>query len=234
MKGEQLLVLVAALAAFSALFSAGFSYYSLSAFRETWVTGFASQANATLNLTVATLLSINFTNSSIQWGSGYVTEGQLEANLTTNQAGGTINAVGGSWSIGSATGSSGFVLENIGNVNATILLYTSKNSTQLLGGTNARFEYNISNIESGSCLNTTGGTDNSSVNPSVSGLIPLGLFWDVNTTNPGTPVCGIFRFSDGSDSLRIGVRLRVPYDSLQGNLSSYFHMIYCQAPGPCS
>lgn len=233
MKTDNLLVFVAALAAFSALFAAGFSYYSLSSFRDTWVTGYAfSQANATINVTVASLLSLNFTNRSIFWGSGYVNEGSLLANLTTYAGAGTISATGGSWSINPANGSNGFELVNIGNVNATINLKTLKNVTQFFGsGTGALYLFNITEIETGSCLNNTGGTF---PNNGSNGLTTFSLFQNVNTTDPGTPICGRLRFSDSTDSIRVDVRLGIPYDATNGTLSDTFVMAYCEAPGPCS
>lgn len=228
MKSNHFLVIVAFLAMGAALLAAAFSYYSLSSFRDLQLTGFVSQANATLNLTVASLLSINFTNNTINWGSGFLNAGASQANLTTLSTGGTINAVGGSWSITPANGSSGFVLINIGNVNATINLQTTKNSTTLLGGTNPLYQFNVSLIEAGSCLNNTGGTDES-----TGGLIDLDIYHAVNITDPGTPICGRFPFADSSDSIRIGVRLGIPQDSLLGALSDTFIMTYCEAPGPC-
>lgn len=231
MKSENILVFIAALAAFSAIFSAGFSYYSLSSFRDTWVTGYAfSTANATINLTVGTLLSLNFTNRSILWGTGYVNDGQSQANLTTRANVASVSSVGGSWAITAANGANGFVLENIGNVNATIHLRTTKNSTQLLGGTSPVYQFNVSVVESGSCLNTTHGTTAGG----IGGLTTLAVFQDVNTSSPGTPICGVFRYTDSADTLRVDVHLQVPYDSLQGNLSDTFVMAYCEAPGPCA
>ena len=64
MKSENIILFIAAFAALSALLSAGFTYYSASSFKEGIITGLASQTNGTVNITVNTLLSINFTNTT--------------------------------------------------------------------------------------------------------------------------------------------------------------------------
>src|SRR3989338_9501342 len=109
MKSENIILFIAAFAALSALLSAGFTYYSASSFKEGMITGLASQTNGTVNITVNTLLSINFTNNTINWGGGTFNAGSTRANLTTNSQGGTVSAVGGTWSIAiESNGSGGF------------------------------------------------------------------------------------------------------------------------------
>src|SRR3989338_11151990 len=72
---------------------------------------FTGRATGTLNLTVESGVSINFTTGTIDWSSGVVAGGQL--NATLDSASGTVT--NGNWTINSA----GLVLENIGNINAT-------------------------------------------------------------------------------------------------------------------
>src|SRR3989344_5145958 len=154
MKSDNIIIFIAAFAALSALLSAGFTYYSASSFKEGIITGFASQANATVNLTVSTLLSLNFTNATIQWGSGTFAAGVTRANLTT-ALGGAITATGGTWSITDANGSAGFVLENLGKVNETVQVMTAKTAATLLAGTSPFYMFNVTNFEASSCLNST-------------------------------------------------------------------------------
>ena len=229
MKSDNIIIFIAAFAALSALLSAGFTYYSASSFKEGIITGFASQTNATVNITVNTLLSVNFTNWTIQWGAGTFNVGSVRANLTTRQ-GGTITSTGGTWSILDANGSGGFTLENVGNVNATLVLMTSKTAATFLGGTSPAYMFNVSELEANSCLNNTQGTGSGG----TGGLVSLGVFQDVNTTSLGTAICGSLAFIDAADSIRIGVHLSIPYDSLTGTLTDTFSMSYCAAPGPCS
>ena len=116
------------------------------------ITGFASQANATVNITISTLLSINFTTAKIDWGSGTFNAGSTRANLTTaDYEDGLANAIGGTWSITTAAnGSKGFVLENVGSVNATLNLMAGKTAATFLGGTSPFYQFNITSIEASS------------------------------------------------------------------------------------
>ncbi|HLC54276.1 MAG TPA: hypothetical protein VJK07_01470 [Candidatus Nanoarchaeia archaeon] len=222
MKSENIILFIAAFAALSALLSAGFTYYSASSFKEGMITGLASQTNGTVNLTVDTLLSVIFTASSMNFGSGSVDAGSTHANVSSG-----VLAVGGSWFY---PGASGFGVRNDGTVNATLNLKTGKNATQLLGGTSPAYQFKVANSEANSCLNNTGGTTAGG----TGGLITLGTFFDVNTTDLGTPICGIFNFIDSADSIEIDVFFTIPYDSLQGNLTDTFSLAYCLAPGPCT
>jgi len=45
------------------------------------------------------------------------------------------------------------------------------------------------------------------------------LWYAVNTTDPGTRVCGNLTFYNSSNSMRIDLKLGVPYDSQTGALS---------------
>ncbi|MEK6896776.1 MAG: hypothetical protein AABX12_04955 [Nanoarchaeota archaeon] len=235
MKSENIILFIAAFAAISALLSAGFTYYSASSFKEGMITGFASQANATVNLTISTLLSLNFTTAKIDWGSGTFNAGSTRANLTTVKTGaGSVNAVGGTWVITLvANGPYGFILENVGSVNATLNLMTGKTAATFLGGTSPVYQFNVSVMNATnapSCLNNTGGTTAGG----NGGLIALDVWTDVNTTSPGTPICGRFNFIDTFDGIRVGVHLSLPYDGFNGTLTDTFTMTYCLAPGPCT
>ena len=222
MKSDNIIIVIAAFAALSALLSAGFTYYSASSFKEGMITGFASQTNGTVNITVNTLLSVNFTVSSMNFGSGSVNAGSIHANVSSGEV-----TVEGTWF---APGATGFGVRNEGTVNATLYLRTGKDASQLLGGTGPAYRFKVANSEANSCLNNTGGTTAGG----TGGLVSLGTFVDVNTTSLGTPICGIFQFPDASDSIEIDVFFTIPYDSLQGNLSDTFSLNYCQAPGPCT
>ncbi len=156
------------------------------------------RATGTANLTVESVAQLNFTTNNINWGSGKVTEGQT--NATLNTAGGASNVTNGNWTGNTA----GLVLQNTGNNNVSLNISAGTDSAGLLGGTSPLYQYNFTNIESGSCLNSTGGTD----------ALNLGTFVSANTTNVN--VCGKFRYADGSDSLRIDLKLVIPSDSRTG------------------
>ncbi len=158
------------------------------------------KAIGTANLTIESVTNINFTTNNINWGSGSVSSGQASATLNT--AAGANNVTNGNWTGNTA----GLVIANIGNNNVSIDLKTGKTNATLLGGTTPDYEYNVTNVESGSCLNSTGGTDG----------LSLGSFSDVNTTDPGTRVCGRFRYATASNTIRIDIKLIIPSDSVTG------------------
>ena len=201
MKSENFLSVAAVISVIMLILSFGVAYYSVSSFKHNFLTGFATTSNGTILINITSAVSINFTTSSINWGAGRVTEGSTQAVLDTgNSANPVIN--GTDWT--SVT--QGFILENIGSLNASIKLFTSKNATTFIGGTSPSYQYNISNNKSGSC-------------PAGNQAVTFGNYNDVNITNPGTTVCSRLQFLDSTDTLRIDIKLVVPYDAPTGNSS---------------
>ena len=196
MDEEKLLLVIAVVAVIASLIAAGFTYFSIASL-VTKVSGFAT---GEANLTIESLASINFTTNSIDWGSGQVDSGAPSAQLTTLETG---NVTNGNWTLAT---SGGLRIENIGNVNVSLNLSVGKSPSAFLGGTSPGYEWNVSNIETGSCLNSTGGTGN----------LNLGTWSSTSTTS--TNFCGILQFVTASDSVRIDLNLTVPSDSLTGSL----------------
>jgi len=196
MRDDKLLLTIAVAAVAVALIAAGFTYFSIASL-TTRISGFAT---GEANLTVESLASINFTTSSISWGSGRVDSGADAAVLTTLETG---NVTSGNWTL---VTSGGLRIENIGNSNVSLNLTVGKSAASFLGGTGPGYEWNVSNVESSSCLNSTGGTGN----------LNLGTWSTTSTTT--TNFCGIFQFLTASDSIRIDLNLTVPGDSLTGTL----------------
>ena len=106
------------------------------------ITGYAT-ANGTVNVTINTSVSLNFTTSEVNWGTGAVDIETVWATLDT--VGGVTN---GTWS----AVSSGLVIRNAGNVNLTLNLSTGKNASAFIGGTGESYEYNVSNVDAGACI----------------------------------------------------------------------------------
>src|SRR3989338_3788927 len=159
------------------------------------ITGHATGAG-TANLTVGNWTAVNFTTDIVNWGSGVVQAGQL--NATLNTLGEVAN---GNWT----NITNGLVLENIGSVNVTLDIKTGKTAATFLGGTSPQYLLNFTNNKTGSCYNQTN--------------VALGFWYAVNTTDPGTRVCNNFTFYNSSDAMRIDIKIAVPYDSLTGALS---------------
>jgi len=193
---------------------------------DSWgITGFATAGNTTsgkLNLTVNTGLVINFTWDSIEWGSGRVDPGSSNATLDTSRTSWDTKVIGGNWTgvYDDINKTNGLVLQNIGNVNATIYLRTSQNATTMIGGTAGEgplYQFNVTNNDTGeSCANASG----------------LNLkFWNnVNLTEgDGTRICDNFSFVESADQIKIDILLRIPSDSKTGYMNDTITMTAYQA-----
>lgn len=182
----------------TSLISASFFYISA----KELIKGISGYATSTgeANLTVEADATFTFTTSQINWGSGRVNSGQQYATLTTFE---TNNVTNGNWTLQT---SGGLRLQNNGNTNLTLNLSGTKTAAQLIGGTGPTYRWNVSNVESGSCRNSTGGTAN----------LPLDVFYNVNTTT--SLFCSFFQFENDQDSIRIDFNLTIPSDSFTGSL----------------
>ena len=169
------------------------------------LTGYAT-GTGTANLSVGNWTAVNFTTNIVNWGSGAVQAGQL--NATLNTLGEVAN---GNWT----NITSGLILENIGNVNATLDIKTGKTAATFLGGTSPQYLLNFTNNKTGSCFANAG--------------VSLGFWTAVNTSDPGTRVCNNFTFYNSSDAIRIDIKLGVPYDSLTGALGDVITATATQA-----
>lgn len=197
MKTDNLLLFLAVAAVIVSAIGASISYNNPNLGGESWITGFVSDTG-TINLSVITSADINFTTDNINFSSGQVMTGFTRAQLITTG----LNNTNGTW----RNVTQGFILENIGNVNVTLDLASSKTAAQFIGGTSPIYQFNITNSEPASCfMNQTQVSFNNT-------------WYDFNTTSPGTRVCTNFSYIDTLDQIRIDVRLVIPYDSLTGNL----------------
>ena len=199
MADSKFITVLAVVVVVASIFSIGLVYMSARNLVNV-ISGYATSTGEA-NLTVETQATINFTTISISWGSGRVTPGAAAASLSSVE--GTTNVSGGNWSLQTA---GGLRLVNLGNVNVTLNLSGTKTAATMIGGTSPVYKWNVTNVESGSCLNSTGGTDG----------IPLAAYYDVNTTT--ALFCGRFRYADASDSVMINFNLTIPSDSIVGAL----------------
>ena len=125
METNKLLSLLAVVAVAIALTNVAITMVRMSDLKEQ-ITGFATDTGY-VNISVETEVSINFTNSSLNWGSGVVAGGQTNATLTTTEDQ-PASVVRGNWSTANATA---LVLVNLGNINATLDLLASANGSDL-------------------------------------------------------------------------------------------------------
>ncbi len=210
MKGENFLFGVAVAAVIVSVIAAGITYFSI-ADLVSKISGYQTLGEA--NLTVETLAQVNFSIRAISWGSGRVTPGFTAASLTTSNHTGVANVTGGNWSLDSDSGTaglqaSGLVIENIGTVNVTLNLTVGKNASQFIGGTNPAYEWNLTNLNANSCLNTTG----------LPMAVRINTWFPANTTKFSALWCDVFPFRAAQDAVRLDFNLTIPEDSLTGAL----------------
>jgi len=192
MNSDKILLSIAMIAVLISAVGVGFTYYTVTGF-QAWLTGYATDT-ATANVTIQTSAAINFTTDNIDWGTSTFPAGPDNVTLSTHDG-----ANGTNWN----TVTQGFVLENIGNINITIDLETNNNASTFIGGTaggGPKYQYNVTNNEAGSCINSTG--------------FDLGQYYNVNDTAGGTRVCDVFQFVDGSDTIKIDLMVVIPSDAV--------------------
>lgn len=189
MNTNNALLIIAAVVLIVAALSLGFTYYSISSFKDSLFTGYVTQ-NGTIYLNITSTASINMTTNVINWSNGSLNQGAVYAVLSTSDN----SVTNGTWQqVGS-----GFRVENNGNVNVSLSIKSGKTNASFIGGTGPMYMWNISNVDPSSCTNTSG------VNLAVE-------FTDVNNT--GKTICDVFEFVDARDTIEIDIKLGVPYDA---------------------
>jgi len=199
--GDNLLIVVAFLVFIVSVIGAIYSYSTIDKFRNSWMTGFVTQAGQ-MNISIESSADMNLTYRSINFSSGKVTQNQQNATLCTN---GTVAR--GNWTVQR----NGFVLQNTGNVNISIDMMNNFTSTTLLAGTNPYYAFNVTNNKTSSCINGTS--------------YPMASWYAFNATTlvgTGVELCDKLFFEDSRDEIRIDLWLQVPYDSKTGTLGDVF------------
>lgn len=162
------------------------------------MTGYAVSTGI-VNVTVNTQVAINFTSNFINFSSGNVNPGQLNAVLDSNDT----STTGGTWT----WVASNFTLVNNGNLNVSLQLKSGKTAATFLNGTSPAYKYAVKNAKANSCGNPGVTIDN----------------WnDVNTAGNGDLICGNFSYVQASNTIAIYVQLTIPSDSKTGNLTDTF------------
>ena len=151
-----------------------------------------------VNVTIESRTNINFSVSSVNFGTGFFDSGKTNATVDT-----LGNVINGNWT----AVTEGFMVENVGTVNVTLDLKTNKNAVAFLGGTGPTYRYNVSNNKADSC---------------IAGEITLGQWNDVNTTSPGTRICNILGYENTMDVIRIDLELFFSSDISSGNKTDTF------------
>ena len=195
------------------LISAICTLISFNRLENAGITGYyISNASGTTSMSVVSVTSLRFDVNSINFGSGSVntTGGFTNCTMDIN-ASTTINQVGCSgFNVTNTAGT--FILENAGSTYINITMNSSANSSTFIGGggagyDNPLFQFVVTNNETGSCLITV-----NYPNWSDSNLI----------FGNQSQICGNLTPVDTSDTIRIGVRIGIPLNSLTGARTATF------------
>ncbi len=144
---------------------------------------------ASASATVSSTTVLNWTTSSIAWGTGTVVPGKDFCTLDTSD-GSTTNCTGFSGV------STGVQLENTGNTDVKLNLSSNKNATAFLQGTSPVFQWKLASNEAGSCAGSL--NDTSYTNVEV----------------VSTEKCSNFMALDASDTISMNLKIRIPSDSV--------------------
>ncbi len=212
MNSDSLLLTVAVVSVIIVLISVGFTYNSISTFRN-FLTGFAVEEGH-VQVEIISAAAINITSAggelgskTINWGPGAVAPGADFAILATN---GTVFQSDPTYTWTMING--GFIIQNIGNVNVTLSV-TAIDATDFVGGTGALFQYNITNTKLDSCIFETGIVESTYID-----------FSDI-----ATPICSSFSSIPDKDTINMDVLLRIPRDAPPGALDTTVTLTYEQA-----
>jgi hypothetical protein len=169
--------------------SAGAYYIKLGSGITTQAQGESSQEGY-VNVSITTTLAIEVIQEDVDFGEGAVDAGESNAELYTNQANApTQNR--GNWTLPNAYA---IEVRNVGNINCSLDVGSSKTASSFLGGTNPEYQWKVSDKESGSC----------------SGGLTHGSWYDVNSS---ARLCQHLSPINSSDEIFLDIRVVVPYDA---------------------
>jgi hypothetical protein len=171
------------------------------------VTGFVvNVSNATARVVVSDVTWVNFSNATIDFGTGYVSGG---VNCTMNSSNNEKSDSCADFSGSDQT----LILANIGNNDVYVNLSFGKNASTLLGGTQEGYgrDYRFivgNDTTAPGCANTTYYLTWTTVPPG-----------DENASLPAVLICDNLTYTDGSNKININISLTIPQDASTGTLS---------------
>jgi len=166
-----------------------------------------------VNITVNTTASINLTQGVINWGSGQVSQGFVNATLDTNND--SAYAVRGSWS---ATGIRPFILQNVGNVPVNVSINSTTNATAYIGGSGPAFRYFVQNAAGNGSACESGLANQTDFNPS-------------GNASQKQPLCNVFNFTLNRDHIWININITIPDDAPTGSKNTTIIFNACDVSG---
>jgi len=185
-----------------AVINLSITFLKVSDFKEQ-TTGFVS---GYVNITVSSTIQINVTNNTVNFGAGGVNGTCNRAMLYTRGPGSNPIVICGNWS--TSEPAHGIIIENNGNINATLTATGGDDADGFIGGTNPGYEWNVTMSESGSCSGNT---------------FALNTWVTANTT--AKTICTDFSPTDAGDEITIDINLTIPNDASIGALSDTISIV---------
>ncbi|MBL7055565.1 hypothetical protein ISS07_01490 [Candidatus Woesearchaeota archaeon] len=180
------------------------------------ITGFALVPNGTATVTITTSSSIKFSQGTVAFGSGSVNTsgGYDNCTLSTLDHGVTVGSNSGCDGFNEVA--NGFTVENDGNTNLTVTARANKTATNFIGAETAKFLWNVTVNETGSCVNSSG-TSMLVVEPNTTSDGRCGGSADdacgaifENASIDDKIICTNLRYVDSSDALNIDINISIP------------------------
>ena len=166
------------------------------------LTGYAT---GYVNITIASMIQINLTNSTVNFGAGAVNASCQSATLYTRGPSAEQVVLCGNWST-DGTPAHGIMIENTGNINCTLTAKGAAAASSWIGGTagaGATYQWNFTVFELGSC---SGGSLTQNV-------------WNTANTSVAATLCTDFSSTDTGDVVLLDINLSIPSDATTGAVS---------------
>ena len=181
---------------------------------EFFLTGAATNTSTgTSNLTITALTSISNKYNNINFGSGYVNSSCTNCTMDSNGEFNNACCIGGFASL-----TSGFLLENTGNINLSVNYSCSGscNATPFIGGTSPLLQLNTTPNNVAAQSGETGAADSIA---SCGGNLNITSY--SNITAAGDWLCGnstSYRldYTDSKDAFVVDIKVRIPSDAAGG------------------
>ncbi|MBU4242351.1 MAG: hypothetical protein KKA65_01085 [Nanoarchaeota archaeon] len=199
MESNKVLTILLVAALFVSVFGTLSAINRLEGFQS--LTGLWGVANGTAptyaatNLTISSLLNVNFTDDTADFGSGYISAGFDACTIATDGTE-TSGCVG-------FTIPNGLLLENQGNRHAKLNISNTNYSNSLLGGTASGYAWMWDDPEGDATCIGGNFTGNESAWSNLTGVINEANYQSNNV------LCGLFNFSDASDLINISIKFHI-------------------------
>jgi len=187
------------------------------------LTGFATTATGTVNVSIASVASIVLSDNIINFGS-CAPNSSIGSNLSTNNSGLSWGAPGVCTLNGTAPQTTDFfVIQNDGNKEVNISIQINDTAANFIGGTSPQIYYTARNMTGRpGCTNRTGvgggdGLVNYNCTFTDAASCTYGFEWDFREITGAAatqfPVCSALNYSDTADSVRVALKLSLPPDA---------------------